>query len=51
MVCETATAAASAACTPGASSGSSAFVTMGNASSSQAATCVNGVPYNPCRAQ
>jgi hypothetical protein len=47
LVCETATTLASATCTANASSGSSAFVTMGQAESSQAATCVNGVPYNP----
>lgn len=47
LVCETATTQATATCTPNASSGSSAFVTMGQAQSSQGATCVNGTPYNP----
>jgi len=47
LVCETATASAWASCTPNASSGSSAFATTGKATSSQGATCVNGVPYNP----
>jgi hypothetical protein len=47
LVCDIATAQASASCTPGASSGSSSFVTVGKANSSQAATCSNGTPYNP----
>lgn len=49
LVCETATTQAQATCTANASSGSSAFVTMGQAQSSQGATCVNGVPYNPAQ--
>lgn len=47
LVCDQATAQASATCTTNASSGSSSFVTVGKANASQGATCQNGVPYNP----